>query len=168
MRLVVRYGLLVVTAAVVQRAVFAELRIFGVAPDALLMLAVAAGFAGGSDRGAVVGFFSGLTLDLMTLDPVGLAALAYLVAGAVAGRLAASVMRSAVWLRMVLFALSCAVGIAVFGLVGKLLGRADTLGRHLLVVMLVTSVVGGLLGPLVVRACRWAEGSHDPYRAALR
>ena len=56
----------------------------------------------------------------------------------------------------------------MFGLTGKVLGQPDTLGRHLLAVMLVTSVVGGLLGPLVVRACGWAERSRDPYRAALR
>ena len=40
---VVRYALLIVTAAVLQKAVFSQLRIDGAVPDALLVLAVAAG-----------------------------------------------------------------------------------------------------------------------------
>ena len=168
MKVAVRYGLLVVTAMVVQRALFAQLRIDGVAPDALVVLAVAAGFAGGTERGATVGFFSGLALDLMTLNPVGLAAFSYLVAGAVAGRMEDAVMRSALWLRMALAALSCAIGVVVYALLGRVLGQEGMLGRHLILVVLVVSVVGGLLVPLVARACGWAEGSRDRLRPALR
>jgi hypothetical protein len=68
---VVRYGLLIVTAAILQRGVFSQLRVDGAVPDALLVLAVAAGIVGGTDRGATVGFFSGLALDLMVTTPFG-------------------------------------------------------------------------------------------------
>ena len=66
---VVRYTLLIVTAAVLQKAVFSQLRIDGAVPDALLVLAVAAGVVSGSERGATVGFCSGLALDLMVTTP---------------------------------------------------------------------------------------------------
>ena len=95
---VVRYALLIVTAAILQKAVFSQLRIDGAVPDALLVLAVAAGVVSGTERGATVGFFSGLALDLMVTTPFGLGAVSYLAAGALAGALETAMVRSARWL----------------------------------------------------------------------
>ena len=92
-RTVIRYALLIITAAVLQRAVFSQLRIDGAVPDALLVLAVAAGIVSGTDRGATVGFFSGLALDLMVTTPFGLGAVCYLAAGATAGALETALVR---------------------------------------------------------------------------
>jgi len=164
----VRYTLLVVTAAILQRALFAELRIDGVAPDALLVLAVAAGVAGGTDRGATIGFFSGLALDLMVTTPFGLGAVSYLAAGALAGALETSIVRSARWLTMAIGALSAVVGVGLFALFGTLLGQAQMLGEHLLVVMAVVGVSTAILVLPFARACRWADKDSDHLRPALR
>ena len=51
----IRYGLVVITAMVLQRGLFGSLRLDGAAADVLLIVAVAAGIAGGAERGAVVG-----------------------------------------------------------------------------------------------------------------
>ena len=109
-RTVIRYALLIITAAVLQRAVFAQLRIDGAVPDALLVLAVAAGIVSGTERGATVGFFSGLALDLMLTTPFGLGAVCYLAAGATAGVLETALVRSARWLTVVIAAVSSVVG----------------------------------------------------------
>jgi rod shape-determining protein MreD len=167
-RTVVRYALLVATAAILQRAVFAELRIDGAVVDALLVLAVAAGVASGAERGATVGFFSGLALDLMVVTPFGLGAVSYLVAGALAGTLQSALVRSARWLTMAIGALSAVVGVGVFALLGTLLGEAQMLGRHLVVVMLVVGVSTAILVLPAARACRWADKDSDHLRAAMR
>ena len=167
-RTIVRYALLVVTAAILQRAVFAELRIDGAVPDALLVLAVAAGLASGTERGAVVGFFSGLALDLMVTTPFGLGAVSYLVAGAMAGAIETALVRSARWLTMTIGALCAVVGVGVFALLGTLLDQAGMLGRHLLVVMAVVGVSTLVLVLPFVRACRWADKDTDHLRPALR
>lgn len=167
-RTVVRYGLLIVTAAILQRAVFAEVRVDGAAADALLILAVAAGVVSGTERGATVGFCCGLALDLMVTTPFGLGAVSYLVAGAMAGAIETSLVRSARWLTVATAALSAAVGVATFALLGTLLGQAQMLGGHLLVVMAVVAVSTAILVLPFARACRWADKDADHLRPAMR
>ena len=165
---VVRYALLIVTAAVLQKAVFSQLRVDGAVPDALLVLAVAAGVVSGTERGATVGFFSGLALDLMVTTPFGLGAVCYLAAGAMAGALETAMVRSARWLTMVIAALSAVFGVGLFALLGTLLGQSQMLGRHLLVVMAVVAVSTAVLVLPFARACRWADKDADHLRPALR
>ncbi|MCD9623217.1 hypothetical protein [Rhabdothermincola salaria] len=164
----VRFALLVITAVVLQRGVASQIRIADAVVDLLLVLAVAAGIAGGAERGATVGFFAGLAMDLMLPSPMGLGALSYLVAGAVAGLLRSGEVRSARWRTMVTAALGCAVGVVTFAIGGAILGRSDFLGWHLLGVVLIVSLGGALLGPLAVRLCHWADGDSDRLRPALR
>ena len=85
MKVVLRVAVILFTAAVLERGLFSQLRIDGVAADVLLLVAISAGMVGGSDDGAVVGFFAGLTLDLLVQTPLGLSALAYCVTGYVVG-----------------------------------------------------------------------------------
>lgn len=163
-----RYALLVVTALVLQRGIASQIRIADAVVDLLLVLAVSAGIAGGAERGAVVGFFAGLAMDLMLPSPMGLGALSYLVAGAVAGVLRSADTRSARWRVMAVSALGCAVGVVAFALVGRLLGQSGFLGWHLLTVVLVVAAGGALLGLPVSRLCDWAEGDTGRLRPALR
>jgi rod shape-determining protein MreD len=165
---VVRYLLLIVTAAILQKGLFSQLRFDGAVPDALLVLAVAAGVVGGSERGATVGFFSGLALDLMVTTPFGLAAVCYLAAGVIAGVLETSIVRSARWLTMAIAAASSAAGIALFALLGTLLGRAQMLGSQLLVTVVVVAVSSAILVLPFAATCRWAEKDSDRLRPALR
>ncbi|MEA2703532.1 MAG: rod shape-determining protein MreD [Actinomycetota bacterium] len=62
-------------ALILHTAVFPQLRIFDVAPDVLLLFAIAGGLAGGPDRGAVLGFVAGILADLFLQTPFGLSAL---------------------------------------------------------------------------------------------
>jgi rod shape-determining protein MreD len=165
---VVRYLLLIVTAAILQKALFSQLRIDGAVPDGLLVLAVAAGVVGGSERGAVVGFFSGLALDLMVTTPFGMAAVCYLAAGVVAGVLETSIVRSARWLTMAIAAVASAFGVTMFALLGTLMGRAQMLGDRLLVTVIVVAVSSAVLVLPFARACRWAEKDSDRLRPAVR
>jgi rod shape-determining protein MreD len=165
---VVRYGLLIVTAAILQRGVLSQIRIDSAMPDALLVLAVAAGIVGGTDRGATVGFFSGLALDLMVTTPFGLAAISYLAAGVVAGFLESAMVRSARWLTMAIAAVSALVGVGVFALFGTLLGRSDLIDGQLVSVAVVVAVSTAILALPAVRACRWADQDLDRLRSVLR
>jgi len=164
----VRYGLLIVTAAILQRGLFSLLRVEGGVPDALLVLAVAAGIVGGSERGATVGFFCGLALDLMLTTPFGLGAVSYLVAGALAGALETALVRSARWLTALVAAASAVVGLVFFAVLGTLLGRNDLLGRQLVASCLVVAVSTAILALPAVKACRWADDDLDHLRPMVR
>lgn len=164
---VVRYAILIASAAVLQYAVAPQFRLAGVSVDLLLVLAVAAGMHSGVERGAVVGFASGLALDLLVVTPFGLGAIAYLTAGGVAGLLEAATVLAARWLTMAIAAIASTVGLLTFAIVGAVLGRSDLLGIHLLVVVLVVAPTSALLVLPALRACRWADPEIHRVRTAV-
>ena len=82
------------SAAVLQRGLFSQLRIAGVSVDVFLLLAIAGGMMLGPERGAIFGFFAGLTLDLLVQTPLGLSALVYCLVGFGTGRLQGTVLRA--------------------------------------------------------------------------
>ena len=165
---VVRYAILIASAALLQYAVAPQFRIAGVSVDLLLVLAIAAGINGGPERGSVVGFASGLALDLLVVTPFGLGAVAYLAAGSIAGLLEAATVLAARWLTMAIAALSAALGLVVFALVGSVLGRSDLWSWHLLTVIAVVAPTSALLVLPALGACRWADPEIHRVRAAIR
>ena len=83
-----RIGLILVVAILVQSALGSDLRVSGVAPDLMVVVAICAGLAGGAEAGAWVGFLAGLLADLfLTSTPLGLSALTYCLIGAAVGAL---------------------------------------------------------------------------------
>ena len=110
---------------VAQTALGNDLRIGRVAPDLLVLVSICAGLAGGAEAGALVGFFSGLLMDLfLTSTPLGLSALTYCIAGAVVGWLRSSVLpeRNLV--------IPVAALLATAGAVLLFVGFGDMLGQH--------------------------------------
>lgn len=163
-----RYSMLVVTAMVLQRFLFEQFRVEGVAADSLLVLAVATGMVAGSRRGAVVGFAAGLALDLMVTTPFGLGALSYLVAGAVAGSVERLVVHSALSLTMVVAFVSSFTGLLFFALAGSLLGTEGLLDAHLLVVLVLVPTSTAVLVLPTRRFVRWAEAPSGSLSPAIR
>jgi rod shape-determining protein MreD len=109
-------------ALVLQASVFSHVAFQGVLPDLVLLVVVAAGLAYGSEQGLVLGFGAGLLLDLAPPADhyAGRWALALMVVGYVAGRLAASGRpRLTQWLPVA--AAASFVGTSVFALTGLLL-----------------------------------------------
>ena len=124
-----RIAILLVVVTVVQTALGNDLRLLRVAPDLLVLVSIGAGLAGGAEAGALVGFFSGLMMDLfLTSTPLGLSALTYCITGAVVGWLRSSVLpeRNLVIPVAALFATAGAV--LFFVGVGDVLGQHQLLG----------------------------------------
>ena len=114
--------LAVSVALVLQASLFSHLAIGGVVPDLVLLVVVAAALAHGSEVGLVLGFGAGLLLDLAPPADhyAGRWALALMVVGYVAGRLAASGgPRVGQWLPVA--AAASFIGTSVFALTGLLL-----------------------------------------------
>ncbi|HET6917317.1 MAG TPA: rod shape-determining protein MreD [Acidimicrobiales bacterium] len=162
-----RIALLLVGVTVVQTALAADLRVAGVAPDLMVLTAILAGLAGGSEAGAVMGFFSGLLMDMfLASTPVGLSALTYCVIGAIVGAGRASVMpeRSLVVPVSALFATAAAV--LMFVAFGEILGQGQLLSaghswfaRVILVESGWNLVLSLPLGWLYARAARGSVGT---------
>lgn len=151
-----RVALVLVSAAVLQRGLFAQLRIEGAAFDVFLLLAVAGGLASGPDRGAILGFFSGLVLDLLVQTPMGLSALTYCVVGYVSGRLQDTVRRANRLLPSLLAALAGASGVVGYAVLAAVLGQASAVSDDLVAVALVVAVGNAILIRPAIRLVQWA------------
>lgn len=75
------YFIEIIICFVLQSAMFHYIRLAGVMPDLLLILVVSTAYMRGRLPGLLVGFFSGLLVDLMFGSIVGLYALLYLLIG---------------------------------------------------------------------------------------
>ena len=157
-----RVGLVVLSTAVLQRGLFSQLRIGHVTADIFLLLAVVGGLTAGPDRGAVMGFISGLTLDLLLQSPLGLTALTYCVVGFVSGRYQLSVTRSSRWRLMLSTGIGSAMGYGLLVVVGWVLGQHNMLTARLPLVLVVVGGANALFAPVAVRVLRWAWAQPAP------
>jgi rod shape-determining protein MreD len=85
-KLTARVALLVILAVVVQEAVISQVSIFGVNADITPLVVVAIGLLTGSLPGAIVGFFTGLLVDTLLVQTLGITSLLYITIGYWCGR----------------------------------------------------------------------------------
>lgn len=155
-------GLLVlIVTLVLQLTVALEVQIDGAHPELMIGLAVVAGLVGGAERGAVVGFCSGVAIDLFLPTPFGLSALVGTLVGAAAGQLASlGVDRSHPLFLPVAAAAGSAIGVIMFAVVGTVLGQPGMLTAGAAVATVVVAVSNGILSYPMRAACRWALGQE--------
>lgn len=111
----------VVTALLLQITVMERLPLPGAAPDLLLVLVLGFALAEGQLSGTVTGFCAGLLADCFASHEIGRLALAYALAGFVAGAFSDESERSA-FLPFSVVALGALVSLGAFAFEGVLLG----------------------------------------------
>ncbi|MFT4049136.1 MAG: rod shape-determining protein MreD [Solirubrobacterales bacterium] len=151
-----RLVLVVGGAVLVQLAVIAQFRLFGVVPDIIPVLVVSIGLLGGSTAGATTGFIAGFLIDLTLVQTMGVSSLLLTIAGYFAGRMRElydpvhPLTSSAVGASANVF---FTVG---FGVMQFSLGQPAPDPISMLWQVLMSAVWGALLAPLVFRVARWA------------
>jgi rod shape-determining protein MreD len=158
---------LVTVAVVLQVVAFAYLSYDGVVPNLALLLVVAAALVRGPDFAAVLGFFSGLAIDLAPpADHVaGRWALALVVVGYLAGRVRHDAGTSAV-AAVVTVAASSFVGSSVFALSGMVLHDPAVPAAEALRVIPIAVVYDVLLTPFVLPLAMRLLRRIQPHRVA--
>lgn len=163
-----KVAIVLLTAVVIQAAALAHLTILGARGDILLLVAVAAGFEGGPERGAIVGFAAGLGLDLMLSQPAGLSALTFTVVGYGVGLFRSSVLRNSRVVPVLTAVVASAAGVVLHWILAALLGRTAGLGASLPAIIVVVAVLNGALSPLVLWVTRWSFRDAGAERMTLR
>ena len=138
-----------------QRTIFVELQFHGVIIQVMMAFAAAAGVAGGSERGAVVGFILGAMFDLAEGTPLGSTAIAMTIAGIVGGLLALIAADPHWWLAAIFTGLGTAAGVASVPLIRAFIGEPAPFQERLAVVVGITAVAGMIMSPLLVPLARW-------------
>ncbi|MEW6154241.1 MAG: rod shape-determining protein MreD [Actinomycetota bacterium] len=160
-----RVPLVLLLALVVHTTVFPSLRIAGVMPDLMLLVAIAAGLTAGPGLGAAVGFASGVLADLVLPTPLGLSALVFTLTGYAVGIAKGGLLLSAWWFPGVVAFVASSLGVAAYALIGSMIGERGLLTGRLPTIMLVVAVLNALLAAPVVRLVRWAAAGLSPGRA---
>jgi rod shape-determining protein MreD len=160
-----RLPVLLILALIAHTTVLPEIRIAGVMPDVMLLLAVAAGMEGGPSYGAVLGFASGMLADLLVPTPLGLSALVFTLTGYGVGIAQTGLLRSTWWFPMAAALAASSAGEGLFAFAGAMIGEPNLVNGHLPTVMLVVGITNGLLALPVLRLVRWAFADRLPARA---
>jgi rod shape-determining protein MreD len=155
----------------VQTSFGADLRVNNIAPDFMLLLAVCAGYLGGPDEGAVIGFAAGLLSDLFLQDtPFGLSALAACLAGFAAGWARTNFLRLRLALVPVIAAAGTALGVVLFIVIGYLVGEAQLIApgkRWLVEVVVIEATYAALFALPAAGLMYWALGVRNTVPQAL-
>jgi rod shape-determining protein MreD len=151
----IRLPPILLLAMILHTAVFPQLRVFDVSADVLLLFAVAAGIAGGPERGAVIGFIVGILADLFLQTPFGLSGLTYCLVGWGVGSFQTRIMHATWWIPMITAATATALGTLLFAALGAVVGQDQLISVRLLSVMGVTALWSAILSPVFVRVVRW-------------
>lgn len=159
-----RVPLVLVLALILDTTLLTEIRIAGVMPDLMLLLAVAAGLEAGPTTGALVGFVSGMMADLVLPTPMGLSALVFTLVGYGVGITKGGLLRDAWWFPMFVAFVACSAGEGLFAVVGTVIGEAALINAHLGTIMLVVGATDGLLALPTQRVVRWSLAHRAPAR----
>ena len=84
-RRIIVTAVILLAAYVLQTAVFPAFEIAGVKPNFMLIVTASFGFMRGKREGMLIGFVSGLMIDVQFGDIIGLYAFIYMIAGYVNG-----------------------------------------------------------------------------------
>jgi rod shape-determining protein MreD len=152
-----RLALLILAVVVLQTTVFsAGLRVFGVMPDLGLVLTVAVAFYIGPERGAVLGFVSGLAVDLFLSTPLGLSALSFALVAYGVGFVQGGLVSSSRWVAPIMGALGGLAGGVLFVGIGAIAGQDQLLALSSVRIILVASAYDALIAFAVFPIARWA------------
>jgi rod shape-determining protein MreD len=87
LRLILRLVLLALGTVVIQEAAVSQISIFGISADLTPLMVMSVGLLAGSLTGAVMGFATGLLVDTVLVQTLGITSLLYIAIGYWAGRL---------------------------------------------------------------------------------
>ncbi len=120
----IRLVVVLLVAVIVQTTLASDVRVLGVAPDLLLLVAICGGLVAGSEVGCIFGFLAGLSADVfLTATPFGLSALTYCLVGFGVGVLRNNVLRDSWLLAPIVTFVATVVGVVGFVAFGDVVGQ---------------------------------------------
>lgn len=152
-----RLPVVIVVTLVLQRTVLDGIRIDGSHPDALLVIPIVVALMGGAERGAVVGFFTGLLADAFLPTPFGMSAMIFTLTGYSVGAIRESIEPAMWWAAPVAAAAASALAVIAMAVLGTLLGQPEMLHESLAATAVVVAAFNGLFAPLARPVLAWAS-----------
>jgi len=159
-----RLAIVLVVGLTVQLTVFVDVRVAGVAPELLALVAVSAGFVAGSQRGPVVGFLSGLLWDVYLPTPLGVAAVVFASVAYGVAMFSEGLFRDSRAQMAAILGLASTVCVIGYALLGSIVGGSGLLSFGLLGIAVVVGLVNALLSPIAALMVAWALDGEAQFR----
>jgi len=166
-RSMVRVALVIFIVLMVQQTVMVALRVRGAHPDLVWLLPISAALLDGPETGAIVGFWAGLSFDLVLPTPFGLSALVGCLLGYVTGSLSAPVDPRAVWLKPVAALAGSVAADMLFAVLGAIFGQEQMVQIDFVSLFLVVGISSVVLVLPVNRLMRWALAGESNRRSLV-
>ncbi len=165
-----RLALVFMIAISLQLTVFIDVRIFGVAPELMALLAVMAGYFAGPRTGPSIAFAAGLLWDVYLPTHLGISALIFAVMAYSIGSVEAGLFHDSRLQLGVVAALSTALMVIAYALSSEILGERGLIDMDLLKIAAVSGLFNGVLSVPAAPLMRWAlgPGLDRPVGAANR
>ena len=148
--------------ALVQSTVAPHVRLFGVAPDIVLLFTVSWALLQGVREGILVALIGGLVLDALSAGPFGGQTLALLVVGALAGISGANIFRTERLLPYVAIVVATVLYYLVLLVMLATTGRVVAWGAMALRLVLPAIAFNGIAMVIVHNVSRWARSYLYP------
>jgi len=151
-----------VIAVVIQLTLFVEVRVAGVAPELLAMLAVLLAFYAGAERGPMLAFGAGLLWDIYLPTPLGVAAVTFAIVAFSVATLEEGLFHDSRSQLAMIVALGSMASVVGYALIGELVGQRGLIDVEMLRVAAIVGLINGVLTPLLAPVVRWAlvEGTQ--------
>lgn len=160
-RRVIAITAIVITAALLQSTVFAQLRLLGVRPELLFLVTIVIAMLEGPAEGAVVGFVCGLTQDMLLNQPKGITALTLTLLGYAVGMARQYIVSPSPLVPTIVVAVATALGMAFYEVVSVLLGQFEATLTYAVKVALLAALYNAVLTPILYPLLRRiVEGSR--------
>ncbi len=166
-RSVLRVALVILIVLMVQQTVMLALRVDGAHPDLLWLLPITAALLDGPETGAIVGFWAGLSFDLVLPTPFGLSALVGCLLGYAVGSLTTAADPRAAWLKPVAAVAGSIAADMLFAVLGAILGQSQMVQVNFVALVLVVGVSSLVLVLPVNRIMRWALAGESNRRSLV-
>lgn len=161
-----RLALSVLAVAILQLGITNTFTFWGATGSILVVFTTAVAIVGGPEPGAIVGFASGLIVDLYTTTPFGLTALVYTILGYVVGLAATSLVRSSGFGILGIATVGALFSVWGFVLVGVIVGQDHLLHTPLVSMSIVQTLFSTTLILVCLPLARWAlEESLGSFRS---
>ncbi|MCQ3805994.1 MAG: rod shape-determining protein MreD [Acidimicrobiaceae bacterium] len=153
-----RLGALILLAVVVQVTVFADVRVSGVAPELLVLLAVMFGYWFGPRRGPTAAFAAGLFWDVYLPTPLGLSAIVFVVVSFAAAAGGAELFRDSKLQLATIAGFGTFAAVVGYALLGEVMGQRGLVDLEMLRVALIAGAINALAAPLTRPLLAWSIG----------
>lgn len=156
-----RLGTLMLVAVVVQVTVFADVRIFGVAPELLVLLAVMFGYWFGPLHGPTAAFVIGLFWDVYLPTPLGLSAIVFAVVAFAVAAGGAELFRDSRLQLAAIAGVGTFAAVAGYALGAEVMGVRGLVDVEMLRVALIAGLVNAAAAPSTRPLIAWSVGAKS-------